>query len=104
MSLKLCQVNMMSGLVSMFGIGSSQAEISDDEASGLSEVEAAPTPDPATIKQEKKAKEVKEKPAEKAKPKVVEKEESLMVESDKDEDDEDDEASPDECATPIFTR
>ncbi len=86
----------------MLGIGSPQAEITDDEASDVSEA----TPAPATIKEEKKAME----PAtskEKAKPTMVEKEkdeekeeekeeESLMVESEKDEDEDDDEIGPDE--------
>jgi chromobox protein 1 len=85
---------MMSGIASMLGIGSSQAGISDDEASDVSisgEEIAAPLP-PRT-KEEKKGKD-------KAKPEVVEeKEESLMVESEKDEDEEDDdeEVGPDEC-------
>jgi chromobox protein 1 len=90
----------MSGIALLLGIGSSQAEISDDEASDISlsgdEVMAA---FPARTKEENKGKE-------KAKPKVVEeKEESLMVESDKDEneeeedDDDDDEVGPDECVT-----
>jgi len=100
-SLKLCQVDMMSGIASMLGIGSSQAEITDDEASDVSDA----TPAPATIKQEKKAlKEVK--PKEKAQPKVVtEEEESLMVESVKDDEDEDDdEVGPDEFVTLTFPR
>ena len=80
----------------MLGIGSPQAEITDDEASDVSEA----TPAPTTIKQEKKTKEPA-KSKEKAKPTMVEKEkeeESLMVESEKDEDeDEDDEdVGPDE--------
>jgi hypothetical protein len=94
--LKLCQVNMMSGIASMLGIGSSQAEITDDESSDVSEV----IPAPATTKQEN---EVKEPVKPKEKPKMVEKgkeEESLMVESEKDEDedddDDDDEVGPDE--------
>lgn len=88
---------MMSGIASLLGIGSSQAEISDDEASDLSvSGEEVAAPLPARTKEEKKGKE-------KAKPEVVEeKEESLMVESDKDEDeedDDDDEVGPDECVT-----
>ncbi|KAE9380734.1 hypothetical protein N431DRAFT_362753 [Stipitochalara longipes BDJ] len=71
-------------------------QITDDEASDVSDA----NPAPVTIKQEKKVKEVKEKAKEKAKPKVVEEpEESLMVESEKDEDeddDDDDEVGPDE--------
>lgn len=95
----------MSGIASMLGIGSSQAELSEDEASDVSEV-ATPAP---TVKQEKKVKEPA-KPKEKAKPKMVQKqpekekeeeEESLMVESDKDEDEDedDDEVGPDECVS-----
>jgi hypothetical protein len=87
---------MISGIASMLGIGSPQAEITDDEASDVSEA----TPAPATIKQEKKTKDPA-KFKEKAKPTMVEKEkedESLMVESERDEDeDEDDEdVGPDE--------
>ena len=87
---------MISGIASMLGIGSPQAEITDDEASDVSEA----TPAPTTIKQERKTKEPA-KSKEKAKPTMVEKEkeeESLMVESEKDEDeDEDDEdVGPDE--------
>jgi hypothetical protein len=87
---------MISGIASMLGIGSPQAEITDDEASDVSEA----TPAPATIKQEKKAKEPA-KSNEKAKPTMVEKgkeENSLMVESEKDgdEDEDDDEVGPDE--------
>jgi hypothetical protein len=86
-SLELCQAEKISGIASMLGIGSSQAEITDDEASDVSNA----SPAPATIKQEKKGKE---------KPKVVEEvEESLMVESEKeeDEDDDDEPVGPDEC-------
>lgn len=88
----------------MLGIGSPQAEITDDEASDVSEV----TPAPATIKQEKKAKEPA-KPKEKAKPTMVEKEkeeDSLMVQSEKeeDEDDDDDEVGPDEYVLIHFPR
>ena len=92
---------MMSGIASILGIGSSQVEISDGEASDVSDA----TPAPTTIKQEKKAKEVV-KPMEKAKPKVVaEEEESLMVESVKDdeEDEDDDEVGPDECVALTFS-
>lgn len=87
----------------MLGIGSSQAEISDDDASDVSDVAA---PVLATIKQEKKPKEVKEKLKEKPKPKVAEeKEESLMVESEKDDEEEDeDEVDPDECVACKPTR
>jgi hypothetical protein len=88
-SLKLCQVEKIFGIASMLGIGSSQAEITDDEASDVSEA----SPAPATIKRKKKGKE-------KVKPKVVEEvEESLMVESEKeeDEDDDDEPVGPDEC-------
>ncbi|PMD35734.1 hypothetical protein L207DRAFT_516686 [Hyaloscypha variabilis F] len=63
-------------------------QITDDEASDVSNA----SPAPATIKQEKKGKE-------KPKPKVVEEvEESLMVESEKeeDEDDDDEPVGPDE--------
>jgi chromobox protein 1 len=85
---------MMSGIASILGIGSSQAEISDDEASDVSvSGEEIAAPLPARTKEEKKGKD-------KAKSKVVEeKEESLMVESEKDEDEEDDdeEVGPDEC-------
>ena len=95
---------MISGIASMLGIGSPQAEIIDDEASDVSEA----TPAAATIKQEKKAKEPA-KSKEKAKPTMVEKEkeeESLMVESEKDEDeDEDDEdVGPDEYVLTQLSR
>jgi hypothetical protein len=95
---------MISGIASMLGIGSPQAEITDDEASDVGEA----SPAPATIKQEKKAKEPA-KTKEKAKPTIVEKEkeeESLMVESEKDEGEEedDDEVGPDEYVLIHFTR
>ena len=84
----------------MLGIGSSPAEITDDETSDVSDT----TPAPTTFKEEKKPKEVA-KPKEKPKPKAVaeEEEESLMVESVKDEEeDDDDEIGPDECVALTF--
>jgi hypothetical protein len=94
---------MIYGIASTLGIGSSQAEISDDEASDVSDTA---TPALVAIKQEKKAKQVKEKPKVNSKPKVEEeKEENLMVESEDDEEEEDDdEVDPDECVACKPTR
>lgn len=77
----------MAGIASIFGVGSSRTEISDDEASDFgSEVE--PAPEPVKLKQEKKGKNQIEEP---------EPEESLMVESDDNkEGDEDEEIGEDE--------
>jgi hypothetical protein len=87
---------MMSGIASLLGIGSSQAEITDDEASDVSfSGDEVLTPAPATIKQERKGKE-KEKENPKATI-VEEQEEGLRVESENEEDDDDDEVGPDEC-------
>jgi len=69
----------MAGIASLFGIGSSRTEISDDEASDISAGEEVVIP----VRQEKNGKAIEKAPA-------VE-EESLRVESEKEEDEEDDE-------------
>jgi len=84
---------MISGIASMLGIGSPQAEIIDDEASDVSEA----TPAAATIKQEKKAKEPA-KSKEKAKPTMVE------SEKDEDEDEDDEDVGPDEYVLTQLSR
>jgi hypothetical protein len=73
---------MMAGITSMFGMSSSRTEISDEEVSEASEVEAP-------VQVEKKGK--------KGSKAAVKEENSLMVESDNNREEDDEEIGEDEC-------